>query len=116
MPTEPTLPDLEFRAPDCPLCGLETNPVDGSYDCESCNLTWSSDGRHGERMDLSVPRCTATCMPHEEKLPDGSPRWKTLAGRVYACVLDADHSEIGIPHRGVVTNGNYFDTHHWATA
>jgi hypothetical protein len=122
---EPRLPELEFRAPDCPLCGTETNPNDGAFDCESCNLTWESDGRNGRREDPSRPRCAATCMPHEEKLPDGTPRWKSLAGRRYECALDADHgdhidhqSKQRIPHRGVYFIGglNYPDTHEWDDA
>lgn len=122
QPDSPLLPELEFRSPDCPLCGMETNPNDGAFDCESCNLTWGSDGTHGERMDPSAPRCTATCMPHEEKMADGAPRWKHLAGREYACVLDAGHgdridprSHQKVPHRGVsyIEAWGYSDTHEW---
>lgn len=114
--TAPAIPDLEFRAPDCPMCGAETDAVDHAFDCEGCNLTWGSDGRHGERMDPCLPKCEAQIMPHEEKTPTGSLRWPTLAGRTYECVLDATHVEGDVPHRGVHINGRdeyYVDTHLW---
>lgn len=126
QPDSPMLPELEFRAPDCPLCGMETNPDDGAFDCESCNLTWESDGRHGQRLDPQSPQCLGQCRPHDEMIGDETPRWPTLYGRVYTCVLDADHpdhtdpkSHQQTPHRGVRTDTqdpDYVDTHVWEVA
>ena len=122
QPDSPMLPDLVFRAPDCPLCGMETNPVDGAFDCESCNLTWSSDDRTGQRQDPQLPQCLAQCRPHDELASDGTPRWASLHGRAYTCVLDAGHGERidprshqPVPHRGVcpVESWGYVDTHVW---
>jgi hypothetical protein len=115
----PILPDLEFRCPDCPLCGVETNSADGAFDCEGCNLTWSLDGTSGERMDPHRPQCLAECMPHEAKHADGSFRYPSLAGRRYACALDADHADTPAPspHRGVrvdAVDDYYVYTHEWA--
>lgn len=123
QPDCPILPDLEFRAPDCPLCGMETNPVDGAFDCESCNLTWSSDGQSGQRQLPELPQRLAQCRPHDELLHAETPRWPTLYGRVHTCVLEAGHgahidpqSHQAVPHRGVRTDTqdpDYIVTHVW---
>lgn len=113
--SEYTLPDLEFRCPDCPLCGNETNSVDDWFDCEWCNLTWDKRGTHGQRQDPQRPQCTAECAPHDEKSPSGGFRWPFLAGNRYRCALDADHVEQEIPHRGMRIDKPDLghDTHEW---
>lgn len=44
-----TIPDLEFRNPDCPRCHQEVAGDGDSWWCEHCGITWSHDGTGGQQ-------------------------------------------------------------------
>lgn len=44
---EAEIPDLEFRAPHCPICDEETDVEDGEFSCSHCMVSWDSRGESG---------------------------------------------------------------------
>jgi hypothetical protein len=45
-------PDLEFRAPACPMCSKETTPEDGQFYCDVCFVWWPRTG-YGHEAELT---------------------------------------------------------------
>lgn len=110
----PAIPDLEFRAPDCPLCLAETNPVDGSFDCENCGLSWPPDGRDGYRIREDLPQCTAERHPWVDyPLVKDAPNYAELAKHHYRCLLADGHR---LPHRGIRIDQETGQTREWSDA
>jgi hypothetical protein len=38
------IPDLDFDPPDCSICGLMTEYVDGYFVCGGCDVSWPQNG------------------------------------------------------------------------
>jgi hypothetical protein len=107
-----SIPDLEFRGPDCPFCGEECRYEEG-WVCEPCGFSWSSSGSHGER--LSIGSWSATLPPCDEEV---SPLTHVIDESLalirdyrYRCVRDHGHDD---DHAGVrVDEYHPTDTHSW---
>jgi hypothetical protein len=109
----PAIPDLEFRAPDCPLCLTETTATGDGYDCEHCELTWSSSGDHGYRID-DAEQCTAERHPWVDyPLVKDAPNYAELAKHHYRCLLADGHR---LPHRGIRIDRETGQTREWSDA
>lgn len=50
VPSDATLPPLEQRLPDCPICYEEVVYDDGIYWCAVCHIQWGDLGSAGERV------------------------------------------------------------------
>lgn len=80
---QPAIPDIEFEAPPCPMCG-ETLDVDGDgFGCADCEASWHTNGTDGRWTDPNAARCPA------------ARRWPHRGGMLdlpdEKCVLAAGH-------------------------
>lgn len=98
-------PSLEFHAPDCPICGQETNPVDDFFDCESCECSWDRRGDFHEWDDPMASQCEATIQPYvdNEYVVDTPSKYK-----VFRCVLNGGHYEEGVEYPIKHAHPDYF--------
>jgi hypothetical protein len=103
---ETPIPDLEFRAPHCRLCGDETRYEDGGYDCETCGISWNEAGTVGQRFD-GAPACGQIRTPFDKQEHPQS-----IRPNRYQCVLRQDHRK---PCRGVLIHPrlDVEDTYQW---
>lgn len=91
QPTRPVPPPLEWRCPDCSVCGNETKCVEaGCFECRSCAITWTSDGE-GEWDEPDEERCAETVQPWLDNtwIKDDDER----KHKEFRCVLAAGHDE-----------------------
>lgn len=103
------IPDLEFRPPDCPLCGDETESADEGFCCSNCILYWSADGTRGERGD-DVEECGNERRPYANQA-----RYQSIRGALFHCVLGTGHK--GLCHGVRVDIPDRLDeTHCWDPA
>lgn len=93
MTARPAPGELEWRAPDCPICGEETSHDGDSYYCEGCNACWPGNTGEGEWLDDTASQCPSTHQPlaKNEFAAGQSFRFDTVR-----CLLSADHKP---PHR-----------------
>lgn len=56
----PAVPEVEFTAPPCPMCGEDLETDGDVFDCERCEASWGRDGHRGTWHDPDAPRCQAT--------------------------------------------------------
>jgi hypothetical protein len=90
-----SIPNLEWCAPRCRLCGDETRYEDGGYDCETCEISWNETGMVGQRFD-GDPACGQTRTPFADETHHA-----TIRANRYQCVLRRAHRK---PCRGVLVH------------
>jgi hypothetical protein len=85
----PAPPPLEYRAPDCSICGVEVDHDGDGWRCYSCDASWGNDfdGEDGEwdeefYPELAEARCAASIEQYGEALQ---------------CVLLEDHVDAPEP-------------------
>jgi hypothetical protein len=78
-------PNLEFRAPECPVCDTETVHNGDGFECEGCCLNWHTDGTGGT-ADEDTPQCQSEAMPWV-----GNADYPALAHHRYRCIRDEGH-------------------------
>lgn len=94
----PVPPPLEARAPDCSICGQETDYGDESFECEDCGVSWPSYGlsyTNGEWNESDADQCEEVVQPWLDNTWTTDLVRKATAVR---CLLDADHVRHKIPH------------------
>lgn len=85
----PTPPELEFRAPDCPMCARETDCDGDSFSCPDCGASWDRDGSGGEWDNPDEPGCPASYEPFNTGTLD--PKHESVRHHAERCILPADH-------------------------
>lgn len=93
------VPPLEWRPPECPLCGAETDPDGDAFVCHSCSMVWPlTAGEPGDPIEDDVPQCRVMVAPFT---------MASIADQWFRCVLDVDHREDGNEeHIGVRSDRN----------
>jgi len=96
--TRPLPPLLEYRCPDCSICGKETSYEDESFTCEDCNCSWPERNAYdfpGEWNDPEAQQCGETIRPYlTNTWIKADDIRKHLAFR---CERDADHVDSASP-------------------
>jgi uncharacterized Zn ribbon protein len=92
----PLPPPLVPRAPDCSICGQETEFQDG-WECPHCGAYWSDDNRAyeepGEWYDESLPRCESIHRPYEKYANSELDNLRELRWVQYRCILELGHKD-----------------------
>lgn len=88
-------PDLEHRAPLCPLCDKEVDVDGDAFVCHGCEASWDMSGDGGKWYEDDAPACQSAIKPHDR--PDLEPRFESIRHNVERCVLPDDHDD---KHRG----------------
>jgi len=82
--TRPAPPPLEYRAPDCALCGNEVVHDGDGFCCEQCCAWWDSHG-DGQWDDPDAEQCGATVQPLADMVDEEA------RTRTYRCALEVGH-------------------------
>lgn len=94
--TRMPVPPLQWRNPDCPICGHEVANSDVNvFECRTCKVLWDALG-NGEHQDPEIRQCYAEKQPFIGKGPG-------IEGNVYRCVCDLGHK--GVWHVGIRIDG-----------
>lgn len=56
----PPVPEVEFEAPPCPMCGEDLDASGDGFECPGCEAHWDTTGRAGAWADPDAQACPAT--------------------------------------------------------
>lgn len=81
-------PELEHRAPLCPLCGDEVGYDGDSFCCDSCGAYWSGHGP-GTWNEPEIKACPSTRKPYDRS--DLEAKYENIRHHQDHCILPVDH-------------------------
>ena len=104
----PLPPPLEFRTPDCSICGEETVFEEGFY-CENCQAAWDEHGAPEGEWYEDPKREAEQCPSIHRPYPDNAN--ERLAAIEYHCVLELGHADRDVPlHQAPDSWGGWKDS------
>ncbi|WP_181312496.1 hypothetical protein [Nocardioides campestrisoli] len=86
--TRPAPPELEHRAPLCPMCHEETSHDGDSWLCQGCEASWDDNGRGGSWFDEDLKVCDSTFKPFDN--PNLELRYESIRHHVVHCSRAVD--------------------------
>lgn len=80
---------LEYRAPDCPICWTEVHSDGDGWTCGTCDAYWPYDDQNAEGnwLNEDVEQCGGIKQP----FLNCKPEHENIRRNEYRCVLDIDH-------------------------
>lgn len=67
---QPSIPDIDFETPPCPMCGTSLEADGDSLSCLPCGASWHNNGTDGRWADPAAVRCQATREGFGEEYPE----------------------------------------------